>query len=77
MPPAQRQNFRGLKSVASKAKAAAAVDLKQSVLSAAFTLVAKLPHALPEPAPTHPKPVYKPHPLGRPNHVGDNVNCSR
>ena len=73
MPPAQRQNFRGPKSVASKAKAAAAVDLKQSVLSAAFTLVAKLPHALPAPAPTYPKPVYKPHPLGRPTHVGDNV----
>ena len=36
MPPAQRQNFRGPKSVASKAK----VVLKQSVLSAAFTLVA-------------------------------------
>ena len=69
MPPAQRQNFRGPKSVASKAK----VVLKQSVLSAAFTLVAKLPDALPSPAPTHPKPVYKPHPLGRPKHVGDNV----
>ena len=69
MPPAKRQNFRGPKSVASKAK----VVLKQSVLSAAFTLVAKLPDALPSPAPTHPKPVYKPHPLGRPKHVGDNV----
>jgi hypothetical protein len=75
MPPAQRQNFRGPKTTAFKAKAAAVVDPKQRVLSAAFILVAKLPVALPSPAPSasHPKPVYKPHPLGRPKHVGDNV----
>ena len=66
MPPAQRQNFRGPKSQAAKAKMAAAVDKKQTVLSPMFTLVAKLPSLLPPVKPSlMPCRAYKPHPLGQ------------
>ena len=71
MPSSSKK--RGPKSGADKGKAAAANDAKQTVLSGMFTLVAKLPAALPPRPQGLPKPTYKPHPLGRPRPEADNV----
>ena len=52
---------------------AAAMDMKQTVLSPMFTLIAKLPGVLAA-APSKPKaPGYQPHPLGRLRLEADNV----